>query len=74
MIALRRLRLDAGLRPEELAALSGVSAETIRNLESRRITNPHVSTLTGLAAALAARPSELLLDSLPSSNASDVAA
>lgn len=74
MIVLKSLRLDAGLRPEELGALSGVSPETIRNLESRRITNPHVGTLTRLAAALEVRPSELLLDALPPSNATDVAA
>ncbi|SHH25001.1 Helix-turn-helix domain-containing protein [Jatrophihabitans endophyticus] len=50
--ALRRLRRAAGLSQEELAARSGVSARTIRTLESGGARRPHRDTVTAVADAL----------------------
>jgi transcriptional regulator with XRE-family HTH domain len=74
MIRLQQLRLDAGLSPQRLGELAGVSDDTIRSIERRLNTNPQVATLTALAAIFGARPSELLMDALPPSRSEDVAA
>lgn len=50
---IRLARVRAGLTQESLAELAGVSARTIRNLESRRIVAPRQSSLRALVDALA---------------------
>jgi len=57
VISRRRTR---HLTQRGLAERAGVSAEYIRKLELDQITNPTVSTLVALAAALSVAPSELL--------------
>lgn len=59
MSALRRIRVNAGLSPDELSERAGVSAEQIRNIESGRARNPRVGTLTKLAQVLDVQPSEI---------------
>ncbi|RJQ66490.1 XRE family transcriptional regulator [Pseudonocardiaceae bacterium YIM PH 21723] len=49
---LRQGRRRAGLTQEELAERAGVSARTIRSLESGRHRDPRLSTARELAAAL----------------------
>lgn len=49
---LRALRKNRGLRREDLAYLSKVSAATIGHIESGRSENPRLETLRSLAAAL----------------------
>jgi transcriptional regulator with XRE-family HTH domain len=50
--ALERLRWDEGLWQQELAWRAGLSAATISNLEGGRDTDPRLSTVVALAAAL----------------------
>jgi transcriptional regulator with XRE-family HTH domain len=57
---LRRYRIDAVLTVDELADRSGVPAATIRNIETRRVGCPRVSTLGRLAEELGVRASELV--------------
>lgn len=49
---LRAIRAAAGLRVEELAARSGLSASTVFKLEAGRNTNPSARTVQRLALAL----------------------
>jgi transcriptional regulator with XRE-family HTH domain len=74
MMRLTQLRIDAGLSVRALAVKSGLSYQHLLNIERGETANPQVATLHKLADVLAARPSELLMDALPPSNASDVAA
>ncbi|GHH24343.1 helix-turn-helix domain-containing protein [Streptomyces lanatus] len=55
---LRRLRTREGMTQEELAERSGVSARTIRGLETGKRTNPRMITVQELAKALQLRPRE----------------
>ncbi|GAA3189847.1 MULTISPECIES: helix-turn-helix domain-containing protein [Streptomyces] len=55
---LRRLRSRTGLTQEELAERSGVSARTIRGLETGGRVNPRMTTVQELARALPLRPAE----------------
>lgn len=63
MTRLEQLRLDARLTVKQLAAASGVSNQTILNLESGK--GGQVGSLAKLADVLSANPSELLMDALP---------
>lgn len=65
MIRLQQLRLDQHLTLDELGARAKVSPEQVRRIEQGKAKNPRVETLSALAAALNARPSELLMDALP---------
>ncbi|MFD9811701.1 helix-turn-helix domain-containing protein [Streptomyces sp. NPDC059080] len=55
---LRRLRSRTGLTQEELAERSGVSARTIRGLETGSRANPRMTTVQELARALPLGPDE----------------
>ncbi|HZU83487.1 MAG TPA: helix-turn-helix transcriptional regulator, partial [Polyangiaceae bacterium] len=54
--ALRRLRLQRGLRREDF---EGVSAKEIARIERGEITKPHADTLARLADRLGVRPDEI---------------
>jgi transcriptional regulator with XRE-family HTH domain len=57
--AVRRLRLSADLRQEDLAHRAGVHFTTLRRIETGKA-DPTLSTLRRLAAALGVKPAELL--------------
>ncbi|MDQ5827238.1 MAG: helix-turn-helix domain-containing protein [Chloroflexota bacterium] len=57
---LKRERRRAALTQEELAREAGVGIMTIRRIESGDITEPRVSTLRKLAAALGISTRELV--------------
>lgn len=59
MSALRRIRVNARLSIEDLAAASKVSPEQIRNIETGRAHNPRATTLGKLADALKVEPAEI---------------
>lgn len=63
MTRLEQLRLDARLTVRQLAAESGVSHQTILNLEAGK--GGQVASLGKLADVLNAKPSELLMDAIP---------
>lgn len=67
MTRLEQLRLDARLTVRQLAAASGVSHQTILNLEGGK--GGQVASLAKLADVLDAKPSELLMDAIPPSPA-----
>jgi transcriptional regulator with XRE-family HTH domain len=56
----RELRRARGLDQRELAAQAGVSMQTISNLETGRLRDLKVSTLSALARSLGVSPAELL--------------
>jgi transcriptional regulator with XRE-family HTH domain len=56
---LRELRVQRALRQEDLAELAGVGKNTINRIEMNR-TQPHMTTLRKLAAALEVDPAELV--------------
>jgi transcriptional regulator with XRE-family HTH domain len=60
VILLQRLRLDAGLTPEQLGEEAGVSGMTIRRIEDGKPTRP--ATLKKLADRFEVRASELLVN------------
>lgn len=60
MTRLEQLRLDRLLSPEQLAKETGLHADTIRDLEARRVERPRVSTLRALAEFFEVPPSQLL--------------
>jgi transcriptional regulator with XRE-family HTH domain len=49
---IRAARARAGLTQENLAELAGVSTRTVRNLETRRIVAPRLSSLRALVDVL----------------------
>jgi DNA-binding SARP family transcriptional activator/DNA-binding Xre family transcriptional regulator len=55
---LRRHRLSAGLRQQDLSATAGLSERTLRNLESGRVRNPRRSSIEKLSCALELGPSD----------------
>lgn len=57
--ALRQLRTDAKLSPDELADEAGVSRSTVYRIESGEVADPDLPTLRGLANALELPLSEL---------------
>lgn len=65
MIRLEQARMNARLTVEQLAAATGVSARTIRNLEAGR--GARDTTVFALADRLNVTPSELLrrVDDMP---------
>ena len=56
---LRELRVQRALRQEDLAELAGVGKNTINRIEKNH-TEPHMTTLRKLAAALEVDPAELV--------------
>lgn len=74
MIRLEQLRLDAHLSRQQLAEKSGVSYQTILDLEKGEGGEPQTSTRTKLAEALGARPSELLRPAIWDTSSSPEAA
>ena len=58
-MTLREARHNAQLTQDQLAHRSGVDQSTISDLETGRITDPRLSTLTRLAEALGIAPSDL---------------
>lgn len=66
MIRLTQLRIDAHLTPEQLAEKTGVSWQTIYNIENGTSKRPRIGTLHKLAAAFeGASASSLLLPAVP---------
>lgn len=57
--AVRRLRLDAELRQEDLAHRAGIHFTTLRRIETGKA-DPTLSTVRHLAQALDVKPAELL--------------
>lgn len=51
-MCLKLRRISLGMSPESLAETSGLSRQTILDLESGRADNPRLSTLNALALAL----------------------
>ena len=66
----RELRRRRGLDQRELASRAGVSMQTVSNLETGRLRDLKVSTLSALARSLGVSPVELLS---PASTASPAA-
>jgi transcriptional regulator with XRE-family HTH domain len=58
---LRRLREQRALRQEDLAELAGIGKNTVNRLE-KNYTEPHMTTIRKLAAALDVEPRDLLDD------------
>ena len=56
----RELRRAAGLEEQELARRAGISLQTVSNLETGRLRDLKLSTLSKIAAALSVSPEELL--------------
>ena len=61
--ALERLRLSRGWSRQDLADVSGVSAETVRNMEMGNIARPWGSTVRAVATALEVEPVDLYVPS-----------
>jgi transcriptional regulator with XRE-family HTH domain len=59
MSALRHARVNAKLSVTDLASLSKISPEQIRNLEAGRARNPRVETLVKLSDALGVEPADI---------------
>jgi len=57
---IRELRKKHNLSQEKLAELSGIDYKHIQLLESKKPSNPTISTIEKLAKALKVKPSELL--------------
>jgi transcriptional regulator with XRE-family HTH domain len=45
---------------EQLAKAAGISHRTLVNIETRKVTEPHFSTILKLASALEVEPSKLV--------------
>ena len=58
----KELRLARGMTQEELSRKSGVSRQTISNLENDDITVTSTNTLARIARALDAKVSDIFLD------------
>ena len=56
----REIRKARGLDQRELATRAGVSMQTVSNLETGRLRDLKVSTLSALARSLGVSPAELL--------------
>ena len=56
----KELRRAAGLEEQELARRAGISLQTVSNLETGRLRDLKLSTLSKIAAALSVSPEELL--------------
>ncbi len=56
---LRKLREARAMRQEDLAERAGVGKNTVNRIEKNR-TEPHMTTIKKLAAALKVDPSELV--------------
>ena len=53
------LRENQLLRQTELAEKAGISPSTLSQIESGRVSNPHIGTLRKIARALNVEPSEI---------------
>ena len=56
----RVLRRRNFMTQEQLAKAAGISHRTLVNIETKRVTEPHFSTILKLAQALGVEPSELV--------------
>jgi transcriptional regulator with XRE-family HTH domain len=56
----RVLRRRNFMTQEQLAKAAGISHRTLVNIETKRVTEPHFSTILKLAEALGVEPSELV--------------
>jgi transcriptional regulator with XRE-family HTH domain len=61
----REMRTALGLSQEHLAHRAGVSLNAVHKLEAGRITDPHFSTLSGIARALDTTVAELVGEEVP---------
>lgn len=59
--AIKRLRTNIGMTPDELADAGGVSRSTVYRIEGGEIGDPDLTTLRGLAKALEVTLSEFFL-------------
>jgi len=57
---LRGIRLDKGLTAQALADASGLTAESITDIEDGRVAKPRDKTIIAIANALEMKPSEIL--------------
>jgi transcriptional regulator with XRE-family HTH domain len=55
----RVLRRRNFMTQEQLAKAAGISHRTLVNIETKRVTDPHFSTILKLAEALGVEPSQL---------------
>jgi transcriptional regulator with XRE-family HTH domain len=56
----RVLRRRNFMTQEQLAKAAGISHRTLVNIETKRVTEPHFSTILKLADALGVEPSQLV--------------
>jgi transcriptional regulator with XRE-family HTH domain len=56
----RVLRRRNFMTQEQLAKVAGISHRTLVNIETKRVTEPHFSTILKLAEALGVEPSQLV--------------
>jgi transcriptional regulator with XRE-family HTH domain len=56
----RVLRRRNFMTQEQLAKAAGISHRTLVNIETKRVTEPHFSTILKLAQALGVEPSQLV--------------
>jgi DNA-binding XRE family transcriptional regulator len=56
----RVLRRRNFMTQEQLAKAAGISHKTLVNIETKRVTEPHFSTILKLAEALGVEPSQLV--------------
>jgi transcriptional regulator with XRE-family HTH domain len=56
----RVLRRRNFMTQEQLAKAAGISHRTLVNIETKRVTEPHFSTILKLAEALSVEPSQLV--------------
>jgi transcriptional regulator with XRE-family HTH domain len=56
----RVLRRRNFMTQEQLAKAAGISHRTLVNIETKRVTEPHFSTILKLAEALGVEPSQLV--------------
>jgi transcriptional regulator with XRE-family HTH domain len=56
----RILRRRNFMTQEQLAKAAGISHRTLVNIETKRVTEPHFSTILKLAEALGVEPSQLV--------------
>ena len=61
-VAIRRLRIEAGMSQEQLAQRVGVTTHTIWTLENHPDANPRLETLRSIARALGVPLSKVVCD------------
>jgi transcriptional regulator with XRE-family HTH domain len=68
---LRKLRHERGLSQEEVARRTGIGLKSYGDLERGKATDPHYSTLRGIARALEVTVEELVEEPIPLAKASE---